>query len=96
MPTLTFQVAYNVSVVHEGNILDYLDLCAKWNNEYCYDNRILHLADLMPEIESQELEITYPVFFSPYTFETYTLPLTFGGNEFNEDGYTSKKSMKIK
>ena len=92
MSILTFQVIYNVSVVHEGNILDYVQLCAQWN-QYCYDNEILRIANLMPEIETQEQKITYPVFFNPYPpFETYLLPIFFGGTEFNEDEVTSKKN----
>ena len=49
----------------------------------------------MPEIETQEQKITYPVFFNPYPpFETYLLPIFFGGTEFNEDEVTSKNNRQ--
>lgn len=70
--------------MHEGNPLKYAQLCAQWNG-YCYDNEILRMASLMPRIESQETKITYPIFFDPFTFETYTLPIFFGGIKLTPD-----------
>merc|ERR1719288_480797 len=78
------QVIYNVTVVHEGNQLRYAQLCAQWN-QYCYDNEILRMAGLMPDIESGDVKITYPVFFDPYSFETYALSIFFGGTVLNDD-----------
>ena len=69
--------------------MKYEELCAQWN-QYCYDNEILRMADLMPGIESGEMTITYPLFFDPYTFEAYTLPIFFGGTHLNSDQVTVK------
>ena len=80
----SFQVIYNVTVVHEGAELKYAQLCAQWN-QYCYDNEILRMAGLMPDIESGDVKITYPVFFDPYSFETYALSIFFGGTVLNDD-----------
>ena len=63
-----FQVVYNITVEHEGSELNYEKLCAHWNS-YCYDNDILRLAYIIPNIISGELNITYPIFFNPYNFE---------------------------
>ena len=81
------QVIFNVSVLHEGNKLDYPTLCAQWNT-YCYDNEILRMANLMPEIEAGEVKMTYPLFFDPLTFESYILPIFFGGTVLNDDNIT--------
>ncbi len=84
------QIVYNVSVPHEGASLGYETLCAKWQG-YCYDNEILRLSELVPEVESGGVELTYPLFFSPYTFERFTLPAFFGGVELDEEKGTVGK-----
>ena len=48
--------------------LQYEDLCAKWAG-YCYDNQILQLSGLIPEIEAGNISMTYPLFFDPNNFE---------------------------
>lgn len=80
-------------MAHEGTNLKYAELCAQWN-QYCYDNEILRMGDLMPNIESGDLKITYPIFFDPFTFETYTLPIFFGGTEL-DDGVTVKSVKAV-
>jgi predicted RND superfamily exporter protein len=72
------QIAYNVTVEVEGAPVAYSDLCATFN-DYCYDNEILRLSDLIPGVESDEIRLTYPIYFNPNTFESYTLPFFFGG-----------------
>ena len=53
---------------HDGAEWTYEDLCAKWNG-YCYDNEILRLVDVIPEVEANQTELTYPMFLNPYTYE---------------------------
>lgn len=83
------QIVYNSTVRYEGSDFRYEDLCAKWDG-YCYDNQILRLAELIPSIEVGEINITYPVYFNPDTFEAYTLPAYFGGIQVS-DKYTVEK-----
>ncbi len=73
--SISFQIVYNVSVTHEGRSLGYSDLCAKWR-DYCYDNEILRLSELIPSIEAKEINITYPIYFDPYTFEVRSVSTT--------------------
>ena len=91
---LLLQVIYNVTVVHEGSQLKYAQLCAEWN-QYCYDNEILRMADLMPDIEAGDIKIQWPIFFDPYSFETYKLPIFFGGTAVDEDESTVKSVNAI-
>ena len=84
---LIFQVIYNVTVEHEGQKLDYTMLCALWNNQ-CFENEILHLSQFMPEIESQEMKVVYPVTYDPLSFYPYFLDLFFGGIQLNSDEVT--------
>ena len=48
--------------------LTYTDLCATYDG-YCYDNEILRLATIMPDIELRKTNLTYPIFFDPNTFQ---------------------------
>ena len=63
-----FQIVYNVTVEHDGKYWNYETMCAKWDG-YCYDNEILRLSDIIPSVEANDTDITYPMFFHPYTFE---------------------------
>ena len=83
-----------MTVVHEGNELRYAELCAQWN-QYCYDNEILRLATSMPQIESGQEKMTYPLFFDPLTFEPYLLPIFFGGTVLDADEITVKSVEAI-
>jgi hypothetical protein len=65
---------YNVTVEHEGVELNYEKLCAHWNS-YCYDNDVLRMAYIIPNIVAGELNITYPIFFNPYNFEVSSFKL---------------------
>lgn len=80
---------YNVTVEHEGHQLKYAELCAQWN-QFCYDNEILRIATVLPSIESGDIKMTYPFFFDPLTFESYALPIFFGGTVLDEDQVTVK------
>ena len=40
----------------------------------------------MPQIETREFNLTYPLTFDPFTFEQYTLPTHMGGFKLSEDG----------
>ena len=42
-------------------------------------NEILNLVDMMPEIETGQINLTYPITFDPATFQQYNLPAYFGG-----------------
>ncbi len=56
----------------DGEKLSYTELCATFDG-YCYDNEILRLSDLIPSIEVREINLTYPIFFDPYSFQVKTL-----------------------
>lgn len=78
-------LVYNVTVEHEGSLLNYRDICAKWDG-YCKVNEIMNLAGLMPEIESLAFNLSYPLTFDPITFEQYNLAAYLGGVEMGEYG----------
>ena len=58
----------NITVDYKDAQYTYSDLCAT-RNGYCFDNRILDLASIIPDVEQGITNLTYPIFFDPYTFE---------------------------
>ena len=75
------QVVYNATVEFDvsgegsGELfpLTYSDLCATYNG-YCYENEILRLATIMPDVEQGNITLTYPIFFDPNTFMVRIYP----------------------
>ena len=53
-------------------------------------NNILNLAALMPQIETGEFNLTFPITFDPFTFEQYTLPAHMGGFTVSDIGVVEK------
>ena len=53
-------------------------------------NNILNLANLMPQIESGQFNLTHPITFDPFTFEQYTLPAHMGGFTVSDIGVVEK------
>ncbi len=78
-------VVKNISIQWEETNLGYKDICAKALNGYCWGNEILELGAYIEEIESRELNLTYPIWLSPDTFKAYAFPMFFGGFHLTED-----------
>jgi len=73
------EVVRNITIEWEGEILDYEILCALAIDGNCWYNEVLEIGSFMNEIESKEVNLTYPIWFSPDTFKTYTFPMIMGG-----------------
>lgn len=78
-------VVKNISIQWEETNLGYKDICAKALNGYCWGNEILELGAYIEDIESRELNLTYPIWLSPDTFKAYAFPMFFGGFHLTED-----------
>lgn len=92
------ELVHNVSITVQGETLEtykYDDLCA-WAYEGCYENNILDLQELMPEVQNRTFNLTYPLMLNPNTFETYVFPFFFGGIEVSElDTIESASALSI-
>lgn len=75
----------------EDRVVYYKDVCAIWDSK-CYENTILDLYDLMPQVEAREFNLTYPIMLNPNTFETYVFPHYLGG--VNLTGFSILESVK--
>ncbi|XP_067627581.1 patched domain-containing protein 3 isoform X1 [Eurosta solidaginis] len=74
----------NATVEYEGETFTYKDTCARWENE-CFSNDILNLDFIMDDIESGELNLTFPIMFNPVTWDAHAFPVFFGGTKLTED-----------
>ncbi|XP_068239461.1 patched domain-containing protein 3-like isoform X2 [Palaemon carinicauda] len=81
--------------LEDDQVARYKDLCAIWDGQ-CYENDILDLHDLMPDIEIGNFSLNYPLMINPQTFETYVFPLFFGGIQLsNTSTIESAKALSI-
>lgn len=89
------RLTHTVGVEYDDRFVRYEDLCGIWDGK-CYENNILDLNDLMPDIEKGEYNLTYPLMLNPNTFEMYVFPLFFGGLEIsNASTIESVKALSI-
>ncbi|KAL9921838.1 patched domain-containing protein isoform 1-T2 [Glossina fuscipes fuscipes] len=77
-------IIQNATVLYDGERFTYKDACARWENE-CFENDILNLDYIMDDIESGELNLTFPLMFNPVTWDAHAFPVFFGGTKLNED-----------
>lgn len=76
----------NATTTYDGDTFTYKDNCARWENE-CFENDILNLDALMDDIESGQLNLTFPIMFNPVTWDAHAFPVFFGGTKLTEDNY---------
>ncbi|XP_070065886.1 patched domain-containing protein 3 isoform X2 [Drosophila virilis] len=76
----------NATTTYDGDTFSYKDNCARWENE-CFENDILNLDALMDDIESGQLNLTFPIMFNPVTWDAHAFPVFFGGTKLTEDNY---------
>jgi len=77
-------VVRNVTIDWEGKNMSYTDLCATAVNGYCWNNEILEIGNYVGEIESGNLNLTYPIWISFETLKAYALPMYMGGFNLSE------------
>ncbi|XP_030375300.1 patched domain-containing protein 3 [Scaptodrosophila lebanonensis] len=76
----------NATVYYDGDTYTYKEICARWQNE-CFENDILNLDAIMDDIESGQLNLTFPLMFNPVTWDAHAFPVFFGGTKLTEDNY---------
>ena len=85
----------NFSIAFENRNYTYEKLCAIWNDK-CWENNILKLSELLPDIQKGEFELNFPVMLNPNDFEIFVFSLFFGGIELNEnETIKSVKALSI-
>ena len=67
------QVIQNITLDWEGATYDYQQLCALRLDGYCWTNEILDLGAFVDQIERREIQLTYPFWLSPTTFQGYEI-----------------------
>ncbi|XP_068145808.1 patched domain-containing protein 3 [Drosophila tropicalis] len=77
-------IIQNATVTYDGDTYTYKDNCARWENE-CFENDILNLDAIMDDIETGQLNLTFPFMFNPVTWDAHLFPVFFGGTQLTED-----------
>ncbi|XP_046426062.1 patched domain-containing protein 3 [Neodiprion virginianus] len=74
----------NATLEYEGETYSYENICARWLDQ-CFMNDILNLHHVIDDVESRELNLTFPVMFNPVTWDAHAFPVYFGGSIINDD-----------
>uniref|UniRef100_A0A182VL42 SSD domain-containing protein n=1 Tax=Anopheles merus TaxID=30066 RepID=A0A182VL42_ANOME len=77
-------IIQNATVQYDGESFTYREACARWENE-CFTNDILNLDKIIDEVETGDLNLTFPVMFNPVTWDAHVFPVFFGGTQVSED-----------
>jgi hypothetical protein len=78
--------------------LSYAELCAlviaaDGTAAGCWANEILDLGGQVPDLESGNISLTFPIWLNPDTFKVYPLPLFMGGFELDEFGSVGRQEI---
>ncbi|KAH0552327.1 patched domain-containing protein 3 [Cotesia glomerata] len=73
----------NVTAYYEGESYTYEQLCARWQDD-CFNNDILNLSKIIDQVESHQINLTFPVMMNPVTFDVHIFPVYFGGSVITE------------
>ncbi|XP_044732551.1 patched domain-containing protein 3 isoform X2 [Chrysoperla carnea] len=84
----------NTTVFYDDEYFAYKDICAKWNGE-CYTNDILNLDYVIKDVESGDLNLTWPVMFNPETWDAHIFPVYFGGSKVKDDQIISVPAIQL-
>ncbi|XP_074031747.1 patched domain-containing protein [Leptinotarsa decemlineata] len=76
----------NMTVFYDDEYFSYKDMCAKWMTD-CFTNDILNLDYIMDDVESKNINLTFPLMFNPVTWDAHAFPVFFGGTEVSEEGF---------
>ncbi|XP_059085316.1 patched domain-containing protein 3-like isoform X2 [Tigriopus californicus] len=72
------ELVRNMTFSFENQTWKYEDVCAQ-NNGQCWKNDILLPASVMAKVENKTAFLTYPIWFSPLTFDRVIFPFFAGG-----------------
>uniref|UniRef100_A0A0A9X8T6 Patched domain-containing protein 3 n=3 Tax=Lygus hesperus TaxID=30085 RepID=A0A0A9X8T6_LYGHE len=89
-------VIRNASIVfgEEKERFTYEEICARWQ-ENCFENDILNLDKIMPEVEAGTLNLTFPIMINPETWDAHIFPVYFGGPVVDDGIIISVPSLQL-
>ncbi|XP_043461962.1 patched domain-containing protein 3 isoform X1 [Leptopilina heterotoma] len=89
------QIIRNATITFEDENYTFDKVCARWQNK-CVENDILNLRHIIPQVESHELNLTFPLMFNPVTWDAHLFPIYFGGSVITKDlTITSVPSLQL-
>ncbi|CAL4102468.1 unnamed protein product, partial [Meganyctiphanes norvegica] len=92
------QIVHDIELVVVGEFREsyqYDDLCAK-TPKGCFENKILFINEVMPEIENNSYSLSYPTIDIENDLDKLQLPFIFGGVDLSENNtITSVKALLL-
>jgi len=90
------EIVKNVTITYgdDGQRYTYKDLCARWIDA-CFENDVLNLDAVIDQIESKQLNLTFPIMINPITWDAHVFSSFFGGTVLNEDVIERVPSLQL-
>ncbi|XP_031621390.1 patched domain-containing protein 3 isoform X2 [Contarinia nasturtii] len=76
---------HNATATYDDEIYRYEDICARSLGD-CFENDILNLDEIINDIVSGNMSLTFPIMFNEKTFDYHILPVFFGGTTVSPEG----------
>lgn len=62
------EIIQNTTVEYDGDVFSYRTICARWEGE-CFSNDILNLHYILPEVETGNISLSWPVMLNPVSWD---------------------------
>ncbi|XP_032673753.1 patched domain-containing protein 3 [Odontomachus brunneus] len=88
------RIIKDIKAEYEGETFTYQQICARWLDE-CFGNDILDLQLVITEVESGDLNLTFPIMLNPVTLDALVFPVFFGGTVIDNGVIKSVPSVQL-
>lgn len=61
-------IIQNTTVEYDGEVFSYRQICARWEEE-CFTNDILNLDYILPDVESGNISLSWPIMLNPVSWD---------------------------
>lgn len=90
------EIVKNVTITYgeDRQKYTYKDLCARWIDA-CFENDVLNLDTVIEQVETKQLNLTFPAMINPITWDAHVFSSFFGGTVLNEDIIERVPSLQL-
>lgn len=61
-------IIQNTTVEYDGEVFSYRQICARWEEE-CFTNDILNLDYILPDVETGNISLSWPIMLNPVSWD---------------------------
>lgn len=89
-------IVKNVTITYgdDKQTYTYKDICARWMDD-CFENDILNLDSVIEQVESKQLNLTFPAMINPVTWDAHVFPSFFGRTVRQDDVIERVPSVQL-